>query len=218
MNALYSVFPFHVNTLYSVLPFHVNTLYSVLPFHVNTLYSVLPFHVNTVYSVFQFHVNTLYSVLPFHVNTIYSVFPFHVNTLYSIFPFHVNTLCLVTCPGAPPDFHKSTVDLVKLGQQYADSDSCSSLTSQATAHSPSQPQQCADSHSCSSQATAHSSPQPQSQSQDMEESVDDRDAIGDLLDEAMESDTEEASTSAKPPVPVMVSGYSPIWQCSLNRQ
>ncbi|KAL8613912.1 hypothetical protein ACOMHN_032902 [Nucella lapillus] len=30
-------------------------------------------------------------------------------------------------PGAPPDFHKSTVDLVKLGQQYADSDSCSSL-------------------------------------------------------------------------------------------
>ncbi|XP_076470449.1 uncharacterized protein LOC143300571 isoform X2 [Babylonia areolata] len=92
-------------------------------------------------------------------------------------------------PGAPPDFHKSTVDLVKLGQQYADSDSCSSLNT-------------ADS---TSQSAVPDQPQTSGHTQDMEESVDDRDAIGDLLDEAMDSDSGEgpSTSSAKPPVPVM---------------
>lgn len=87
-------------------------------------------------------------------------------------------------PGAPPDIHKSTVDLVRLGKQHADSSS--SLTSQSTADSSSDLQR---------------APQRSGYSPDeTEESVDERDAIGDLLDEAMDSE-DESTVAGKPPMP-----------------
>ncbi|KAK7115131.1 hypothetical protein V1264_001062 [Littorina saxatilis] len=92
-------------------------------------------------------------------------------------------------PGAPPDFHKSTADLVALGRRHAEMDSSSSLTSQSTA----------DSSSDLQHVPRRSGYCPE----DTEDSVDDRDAIGDLLEEAMDSEEEGASTSARAPVPVM---------------
>ncbi|KAK7504660.1 hypothetical protein BaRGS_00004146 [Batillaria attramentaria] len=92
-------------------------------------------------------------------------------------------------PGAPPDMHKSTVDLVRLGKQHAAADSSSSLSSQSTV----------DSSSDLRKAPRRSGYSPD----ETEDSVDDRDAIGDLLDEAMDSDSEDQPTvSGKPPVPV----------------
>lgn len=88
--------------------------------------------------------------------------------------------------GAPADIHKSTVNLVRLGQQEAIRDSTSSLTSTGS----------------SSEATGvqpHSGYRPD----DTEDSFDDRDAIGDLLEEAMDSDAEDRpQVSGKPPQPV----------------
>lgn len=83
------------------------------------------------------------------------------------------------------------MDLVRLGQQHAEMESSSSsLTSQSTA----------DSSSDLPEAQRRSGYCPE----DTEDSVDDREAIGDLLDEAMDSESEEPSTSSRSPVVVMV--------------
>ena len=92
--------------------------------------------------------------------------------------------------GAPPDFHKSTADLVELGRKHRElerqEESGSSLNSQSTADS--------------SQDPTHSG----YAADDTEGSMDDRDAIGDLLDEAMDSDAEEPSTSRERASPVVM--------------
>lgn len=114
----------------------------------------------------------------------------------------MNKICL-SFSGAPPDFHKSTADLVALGRRHAEMDSSSSLTSQSTA----------DSSSDLQHVPRRSGYCPE----DTEDSVDDRDAIGDLLEEAMDSEEEGASTSARAPVPVMVSclvGWLLVSVCS----
>ena len=79
------------------------------------------------------------------------------------------------------------MDLVRLGQQCAEMESSSSsLTSQSTT----------DSSSDLPGAQRRSGYCPE----DTEDSVDDREAIRDLLDEAMDSESEEPSTSTASPV------------------
>ena len=79
------------------------------------------------------------------------------------------------------------MDLVRLGQQCAEMESSSSsLTSQSTT----------DSSSDLPGAQRRSGYCPE----DTEDSVDDREAIGDLLEEAMDSESEEPSTSSASPV------------------
>ena len=70
--------------------------------------------------------------------------------------------------GAPPDLGKSTVDLVGLGHRRGDSSS-----------------------SVASSSTAETAQRSGYAPDDTEDSGDDRDAIGDLLDEAMDSEKEE---------------------------
>ena len=79
---------------------------------------------------------------------------------------------------------------MRLRHRNIETESSSSLTSQSTVDS------CPD----LPEAQHNSGYSPE----DTEDSVDDRDAIGDLLDEAMDSDSED-SHAAKPAAPVMVS-------------
>lgn len=74
--------------------------------------------------------------------------------------------------GAPPDMHKSTTNLVRLGQQYGDSSS--SLDSSYERPTRAKPNL-----------------------DDTEDSLNGRDAIDDLLEEAMDSDSAVPSTSTK---------------------
>ena len=94
------------------------------------------------------------------------------------------------------------MDLVRLGQQCAEMESSSSsLTSQSTT----------DSSSDLPGAQRRSGYCPE----DTEDSVDDREAIRDLLDEAMDSESEEPSTStASPVMMVNVARHARVCVCT----